>query len=346
MSGRRLRVATRGSTLARIQTEHVIDLLRRADAGLRGPNAAGLRGPNAAGLRGPNAAGLRGPNAAIEIEPVVVETLGDRRTDAPIWQIGGQGVFVKEVQAAVLDGRADLAVHSAKDLPSEPAVGLVIAAVPEREDPRDALVGCTFDGLPPGGRVATGSVRRRAQLAWLRSDLTFTGLRGNIETRLAKAASHDAIVVAMAALRRLGREDAAAEVLAAELVVPQVGQGALAVECRIDDGETRDLLAAIDHGPSRRAVMAERAYLAELGGSCDLPVGAYATVEVDGTVRLTGLLAATDGRLVLRHAASGEDGEAVGRAVARHLLDRAGGRDLLLAIAPAPAPTSGPRGPA
>jgi hydroxymethylbilane synthase len=304
VSGRRLRVATRGITLARIQTDHVIRLL----------------------------------GEGVEVEPVVVETLGDRRADAPIWRLGGQGVFVKEVQAAVLDGRADLAVHSAKDLPSAPAGGLVIAAVPEREDPRDALVGAALDDLPPGGRVATGSVRRRAQLAWLRPDLTFAGLRGNIETRLAKAAGQ-------AALRRLGRDDAAAQVLDTEILVPQVGQGALAVECRTDDGEVRDLLAIADHPPSARAVAAERAYLAEVGGGCDLPVGAHATIDEEGFVRLTGLLAPPDGRVMIRHTASGEDGEALGRAVARHLLDEAGGAHLLAAVALAPADGAGEAGP-
>ncbi|MFP5317237.1 MAG: hydroxymethylbilane synthase [Acidimicrobiia bacterium] len=311
MSGRRLRVATRGSTLARTQTDHVRRLL--------------------------------GPSA--DVEPVVVETMGDRRTDAPIWQLGGQGVFVKEVQAAVLEGRADLAVHSAKDLPSAPAVGLVIAAVPEREDPRDALVGAALDDLPPGARVATGSVRRRAQLAWLRPDLTFTGLRGNMETRLARAAEHDAVVVAYAALRRLGREGAAAHVLEPWLMVPQVGQGALAVECRFDDDEVRDLLGGIDHAPSARAVAAERAFLAEIGGSCDLPVGAHATVEGDGDLRLTGLLATPDGRVVLRHTGAGPDGQALGRALARHLLDRGGGADLLDATTTAPAAGGAPAGP-
>jgi hydroxymethylbilane synthase len=254
-----------------------------------------------------------------------------------IWEIGGRGVFVKEVQAAVLDGRADLAVHSAKDLPSIEPDGLVIGAVPEREDPRDALVGGTLDGLPPGALIATGSVRRRAQLAWLRPDLTFRGLRGNIETRLAKAATVDAVVVAAAALARLGRLDAVDDLLDPALVVPQVAQGALAVECRADDDEVRERLAALDHPQSRRAVAAERAFLAELGGGCDLPVGAYATVDGAGgtgsagagEVRLTGLLATTDGRIVLRHTADGDDPEELGRGVATHLLERSGGWALL-----------------
>ena len=212
-----------------------------------------------------------------DVELVVVETSGDREQHEPIWTLGGKGVFVKEVQAAVLDGRADLAVHSAKDLPSGSIDGLVLAAVPERGDPRDALVGSALVDLPPGARVATGSVRRRAQLADLRPDLTFDGLRGNIPTRLAKADGYDAIVVAAVALERLELSDRIADVLPTSVMVPQVAQGALAVECRSDDDATREALAEIEDRDSRRAVDAERAFLAELGGDCDLPAGAYAT---------------------------------------------------------------------
>lgn len=290
-----LRIATRGSALARWQTDHVASLL-----------------------------------GADDVEVVVVETAGDRRRDVPIWEVGGTGIFVKEVQAAVLDGRADLAVHSAKDLPSEEAPGLVIAAVPERGDPRDCLVGSTLADLPAGALVATGSVRRRAQLAALRPDLTFTGLRGNIDTRLAKAPEFGAIVMAHAALVRLGRTDAVAEVLEPELMLPQVSQGALAVECRADDDTTRARLAAIEHRPSRLAVDAERAFLACLGSGCDLPVGAYATVDGD-TVSLEGMIAALDGHIVLRAGASGPDPSALGGEVAEALLDGSGARDLLLA---------------
>jgi hydroxymethylbilane synthase len=293
-----LRVATRGSPLARWQAEHV----------------AGLLG--------------------VDVELVVVETTGDRRQDVPIWEMGGRGVFVKEVQAAVLDGRADVAVHSAKDLPSEPTPGLVIGAVPEREDPRDAMVGCRLDDLPTGGQVATGSVRRRAQLAAYRPDLTFAGLRGNIDTRLAHAREHSAIVVAAAALTRLGRADRAAEVLTPDVMLPQVAQGALAVECREDDAATRERVAGIEHGPSRACVDAERAFLAELGSGCDLPVGALAVAEGAGRLTLTALLATLDGRIVLRHTATERDPETLGRAVARHLLHDAGGAALLEEIRP------------
>lgn len=249
-----------------------------------------------------------------------METTGDRRRDVPIWELGGQGVFVKEVQAAVLDGRADVAVHSAKDLPSITAAGLLLAAVPEREDPSDALVGATLTALPPGATVATGSVRRQAQLAWLRPDLTFTGLRGNIATRVAKARPDQPVVVALAALRRLGLEDRADEVLEPALMLPQVAQGALAVECRADDGAMAARLAAIDDPLSHRAVTAERAFLACLGGGCDLPVGALAHVEPGGAISIEGLLADADGRMVLRATRSGTDPVAVGEELAEHLL--------------------------
>ena len=297
-----LRAATRKSNLARTQTDLVAALL------------------------------------GVDVEPVLVETSADRRPDTPIWALGDRGAFVREVQAAVLDGRADIAVHSAKDLPSETPEGLVIAAVPEREDARDALVGGTLETLPVGGRVGTGSVRRRAQLSWLRSDLTFGGLRGNIETRLDKAGDFDAIVVAYAALRRLGRTGAADEILDVSLLVPQVGQGALAVECRADDERVRGILADADHAPSHVALAAERAWLAELGGGCDRPVGAYATVAADGTIRLTGMVASGDGRLMVRRQDEGHHPEELGRDLARQIVERAGGAMLLDEASPAVVP--------
>ncbi len=251
-----------------------------------------------------------------DAELVVVETTGDRRADTPIHEMGGTGVFVKEVQQAVLDGRADIAVHSAKDLPSEQTPGLVIAAVPERGDPRDALVGSTLADLPNGAVVATGSVRRRAQLAALRADVIFADLRGNMETRLAKAAGFDAIVVAAAAFDRLGLEDHITERLATSVMLPQVAQGALAVECRDDDAATRERLATIDDHDAHRAVIAERAFLAELGGGCDQPVGALAHITDDGGVEIEGLLASLDGRAVVRRAITGSDPEAAGRELA------------------------------
>ena len=300
-----LRLATRGSALAIWQADHVASLVRAA---------ASARGID------------------VSIEKVVVETMADQRLDIPIDAMGGKGVFVKEVQTAVLDGRADVAVHSGKDLPAITPDALVIAAVPERGDVRDVLVGSTIDGLPAGGHVATGSIRRRAQLAALRPDLVFSGLRGNIATRLNKADAFDAIVMAAAAIERLGLvlNDRVVQVLEPSVMLPQVAQGALVVECRRDDRITHELLAAIEHEPSRRCVDAERAFLAELGGDCDLPVAAHAVLAADG-LAIDALIAAPDGSVVLRDTrrCSIEDGPVTGRAIARHLLDDAGGSALL-----------------
>ena len=269
---------------------------------------------------------------------VVVDTAGDRRADVPIDQLGGQGIFVKEVQAAVVRGEADAAVHSAKDLPSSAALSvpdLVLAAVPERADARDVLVGGGLGSLPTGSVVATGSARRRVQLANLRPDLTFTGLRGNLATRLARAGVGEvsAVVVAKAAIDRLGwsaPDGMALEVLDPEVMLPQVGQGALAVECRADDAVARAALAAVDDDRVRSPVAAERAFLAELGAGCTLPVGAYACWSGPGSaeLRLTGMMASGDGVVVVRHAEVGLDPGDLGRGVARYLLDEAGGSEL------------------
>jgi hydroxymethylbilane synthase len=301
-----LRIATRGSALARWQADHVASLLRAVDP-------------------------------SIKVELLVVRTEGDQRLDVPIWEIGGKGVFVAEVRAAVLNGDADLAVHSAKDLPSVPLDGLTLAAVPERADVRDALVGARLDDLAPGALVATGSNRRRTQLGWRRPDLRFTGLRGNIGTRLDKVGHDgiDAVVVAVAALDRLGLSDRIDEALDPAVLLPQVGQGALAVECSTSaPAWLGEVLGAIDHGPSHRRVDAERAFLAELGGDCDLPAGALAELGADdraegGDLTVTGLLASLDGQVVLRHSATGADAQRTGAAVARHLLDIDGGAALL-----------------
>jgi hydroxymethylbilane synthase len=300
----RLRAATRGSPLARWQTDHVAGLLLAASA------TTGIE---------------------VQVEPVVVETAADRRQDAEIWEMGGKGVFVKEVQAAVLARQADLAVHSAKDLPAIGHPDLVLAAVPERADPRDVLIGATVRSLSPGATIATGSVRRRAQLAWTRPDLTFTGLRGNIATRLTRIPSGGAIVMAAAALDRLGLDLASVdhEVLSPSVMLPQVAQGALAVECRADDARTSELLRAVEHVDSRRRVDAERAFLAELGGDCDLPAAAHATAVAQDAIDLEGLVASLDGHVVLRHRRTFGSNDDGGRLVARYLLDDAGGAALL-----------------
>jgi hydroxymethylbilane synthase len=295
----RLRLATRGSPLARRQTDLVATLLRQAAPG-------------------------------VQIEPLVVRTEGDRRPDAPLDQIGGQGVFVKEVQAAVLDGRADATVHSAKDLPSQTPPGLVLAAVPRRGDPRDVMVGRPLSQLPPGARVATGSARRRAQLAHLRPDLAFVEARGNMARRLARAddGSVDAVVTAAAALDRLDWSERAAEVLSPTILLPQVGQGALALECRGGDEAVEAVLRAVDEASAHRALDAERSFLAALGGSCAMPVAALATPEPEsdaGALRLQGMLASGDGRVLVRTSLSGEDPVSLGRALVRHLVFDCGG---------------------
>ena len=212
-----------------------------------------------------------------DVELVLIDTHGDRTqaADVPLHSIGGQGVFTKEVQIAVLDGRADLAVHSAKDLPTAPTPGLDIGAFTKRRSASDALVGATLGELPFGATIATGSVRRRAQIHRARRDLGFVELRGNIHTRLGKIPDGGAIVMAVAALEVLGLTDRIAEVLDPSEFVPAVGQGCVAVECRVDDRSSRRALESIDHEATRRAVTIERAFLAELGSGCSLPVGAH-----------------------------------------------------------------------
>jgi hydroxymethylbilane synthase len=309
-----LRVATRGSPLARWQAERVMQ------------HIAAVPG-------------------APPTEMVVVETTGDLRTDVPLHRIGGQGVFVKEVQRAVLDGRADLAVHSAKDLPGGPTPGLVLAAAPERGDRRDALVGARLEELAVGATVATGSVRRRAQLAWLRPDLTFVELRGNMASRVHRARQVGAGIVAVAALERLGLGGEVAEVLDESTLLPQVGQGTIAVECRVDDDRGVELLAGVDDPRAHVELRAERAFLEQLGAGCTLPVAASArylgaadaaaAAETRGDdpehapeVAIVGMLASRDGAVVLRRRARGRDPEAVGASLATDLVDGGGGRSL------------------
>ncbi len=262
-------------------------------------------------------------------EVVEVVTTGDQRLDVPLSALAGQGVFAVEVQRAVLDGRADVAVHSAKDLPSVTAPGLVLAAVPERLDPADLLVGRTLAGLGPGARVATGSPRRRALLLERRPDLEVVGLRGNMATRLAatREGRADAVVAAAAALARLEVVDQVVERLDPSWFVPQVGQGALALEAREQDRGTLEALAALDLPEAHRCLLAERAFLKELGVGCTIPAGALAEVR-DGLVHLSGVLIAADGSASVRASVTGADPEALGHDVARHLRDECGGGDL------------------
>jgi len=239
-----------------------------------------------------NAVAARLRAVGVGCELVVVDTMGDRTqaTGVPLHTIGGQGVFVKEVQAAVLDGRADVAVHSAKDLPTETDPRLTIGAFIERRDAADALVGRSLADLGAGATIATGSVRRRAQLGRARPDLEFVELRGNIHTRLERIPDQGAIVMAVAALQVLELTDRIAQRLDPFEFVPAVGQGCVALECRADDRDTRHALDEVDHDVTRYEVTIERAFLSELGSGCSLPVGAH----VDGGVLATFLASEHD----------------------------------------------------
>jgi hydroxymethylbilane synthase len=305
-----LRLGTRASALARTQSQTVADAITAA-------TGAG-------------------------VELVHITTEGDR-SQAAIAQLGGTGVFVTAIRAALLDGRIDLAVHSYKDLPTAPADGLVLAAVPAREDPRDALVardGLTLGELPPGSRIGTGAPRRVAQLRALGLGLDVVAIRGNVDTRMARAlgpeADLDAVVLARAGLARLGRLDAVTETLDPLQMLPAPAQGALAVECRSDDARTREALAPLEDAATRACVLAERATLAALEAGCSAPVAAYAEAaegEHGTELFLRASVTALDGSDAVRDSATGPVAEAaeLGRRLAAELLDR--GAAELMAVA-------------
>jgi hydroxymethylbilane synthase len=302
-SNARIRLGTRSSALALWQAEWVAAQLEQRD---------------------------------VEVELVRIQTGGDR-TSLPISTVGGQGLFTKEIQRALLDERIDLAVHSLKDLPTEPVAGLTLAAVPPREDPTDALVATPGDclaDLPPAARIGTGSRRRRSQLLHRRPDLQILDIRGNVDTRLRKldAGDYDAIVLAKAGLKRLGRQDRIAEVLAPQVMLPAVGQGALGLETRATDAESMSLVAALDDPATHQAVVAERMMLAELRGGCLAPVGAWGRIA-DDQLHLDGVVLSTDGQQRLHAHAEGppDSAEDLGRQVAVHLLEQ--GADQLIAAA-------------
>jgi len=260
----------------------------------------------------------------------IIKTTGDKIADVPLAKVGTKGLFTKEIEEALLDGRADLAVHSLKDLPTELPEGLVLAAVPEREDPRDAVVGKKLADLPPGAKVGTSSLRRAAQLLKLRPDLQVESIRGNLDTRLRKLdeGQYDAILLAAAGLKRLGWGDRIAEILEPEQMCPAVGQGALAIETRAGF----EAVAMLDHADTHTAVMAERGVLRALGGGCQVPIGAYATVS-QGRVRLLAIVAAPDGSQLVGAQAGGAAAEAaeIGARLAAYLLQR-GARQILEAV--------------
>jgi hydroxymethylbilane synthase len=291
-----LRIGTRGSRLALWQAQHVAALLR--------------------------------PHP---VELVEIQTVGDQVRDRPLAQIGGDGLFTKEIQKALLAGAVDLAVHSLKDLPTLPVEGLVLAAVPRRGPTGDVLVSHRhrrFDDLPPGAVVATSSLRRRAQVLHRRPDLRLVDIRGNVETRLRKLAEQDldAVILAQAGLERLGLGDAITEVLDPAWILPAVGQGALGLECRADDRATLALVEPLNDPPTRQAVLAERALLRALGGGCLVPIGAAGTVA-GNLLHLRGAVLSPDGtrRVGGEVSGSADDAEALGRRLAQQLLKKGAG---------------------
>ncbi|MEW5733249.1 MAG: hydroxymethylbilane synthase [Thermodesulfobacteriota bacterium] len=302
-SPRTLKIGTRGSPLALWQAKHVAERLAALFPG-------------------------------VASELCIIKTKGDKILDTPLAQVGGKGLFIKEIEDALLSGRADLAVHSMKDVPGEIPQGLTIAAVPEREDPRDAILCRNAEGLadlPRGARVGTSSLRRAAQLLALRPDLVIEPLRGNVGTRLTRLdeGRFDAIVLAAAGVKRLGLAHRVTQFLASEQIVPAVGQGALAIEIREDDPFTAPMAQALHHPDTGDAVAAERAFLSRIGGSCQIPVAAHATLSGD-KLFLTALIADLSGAPLLRDSVKGarKDAGALGEDLAQRLMDR-GGREIL-----------------
>lgn len=296
------RIGSRGSQLALWQADWVKTALERA----------------------------HGAKVAIQI----IKTTGDKITDVPLAKVGTKGLFTKEIEEALLAGSIDLAVHSLKDLPTELPDGLVIGAVSEREDARDALAtreAANFAALPRGARIGTSSLRRQAQLKAARPDLEILPLRGNLDTRLRKLdkGNYDAVVLAAAGLKRLGQAHRVAEYFAPDIICPAIGQGALGIEIRANDPRTAAAICFLDHAGTRSATAAERALLRRLGGGCQVPIAAYGEVAGD-RLRLIGLVISLDGRAVVRGEAEGEPARAeeVGMRLAEELLARGADRIL------------------
>ncbi len=294
-SKKTIRIGTRGSKLALWQAEWVKNRLKESHPHIR-------------------------------VELVKIKTTGDKILDAPLAKIGGKGLFVKEIEEALLSGRVDLAVHSMKDVPTLLPEGLHLKAITKREDPRDVLVskdGRPLKELPQGAHIGTSSLRRQCQLWHIREDFKISPLRGNLDTRLRKLSEglYDAIVLAGAGIRRLGFEDHITEYLPAELMLPAIGQGALGIETRVDDVFINELVAPLNHGETSTCVRAERAFLERLEGGCQVPIAAHARVE-NNRLKLTGLVGTTDGRTIYRDSVEGEvdNPERVGRELAERLL--------------------------
>jgi hydroxymethylbilane synthase len=273
--------------------------------------------------------------ADMNVALVPMQTSGDKLLDAPLAKFGGKGLFVKELEEGLLGRRIDLAVHSLKDVPAELPRGLHLGAICEREDPRDVLVAPAhrqLDRLPEGARLGTGSLRRRAQLMARRPDLEIVPLRGNVATRLEKIDRQglDGVILALAGLRRLGLEERVTEVIDPAILLPAIGQGSLAIECRADDPETNARVAVLTHGESRIRAESERAFLARLGGGCQVPIGACATLEGE-RLTLRAFLGTPDGKRVLRgeRAAPAPEAETLGRGLAEEFIGR--GAEAILA---------------
>ena len=298
----KLRIGSRGSQLALWQANHISALLR-----------------------------ARGH----EVEVEIVHTTGDKITDVALAMVGTKGMFTKEIEEALAAGRVDLAVHSLKDLPTELPPGFEIAAVTEREDPRDAFCSRFYskiEELPQGARVGTSSLRRQAQLKAIRPDLEIHPLRGNVDTRLRKLerGEYDAIILASAGLKRLGRTEMVKQILSAEVMCPAAGQGALGVEIRKGDTATREQLSFLNDDAARAATTCERALLNRLGGGCQVPIGAFAETR-NGKLHLEAIVADPDGSKVLRESRDGDEPEQLGNTVGEILLGR-GGEEILKAV--------------
>lgn len=277
---------------------------------------------------------IAGQYPDIEVVLQHIVTTGDKILDVPLAKIGGKGLFTKELENAMLGGEIDLAVHSLKDMPTELPEGLMLAAITERVDPGDALISPKYgviDKLPPGAKVGTSSLRRRAQLLHYRPDLAISDLRGNLDTRLKKLETHDldAIVLAVAGLKRLEWDSHITQVLPREICLPAVGQGALAIEARANDNEVLDILAFLNHRQTRQAVTAERSYLHEVEGGCQVPIGVYGTGD-EHVLTLQAVILSVDGKTIVRDTVSGTPDEAaeLGHCLAHRMLD-AGGREIL-----------------
>ena len=295
----KLRIGSRGSQLALWQANHVASLLREK-------------------------------RHTVEIE--VIKTTGDKITDVALAQVGTKGMFTKEIEEALADKRVDLAVHSLKDVPTDLAQEFDLAAIMKREDPRDAFISVKFaalEELPQGAKVGTSSLRRQCQLKAVRPDLEIFPLRGNVDTRIRKleAGEYDAIILAAAGVNRLGLDKYVRSRISADVMCPAVGQGALAIEIRRNDAQTRTLLAFLNDPDTRVAIECERALLGSLGGGCQVPIGAYAEKR-EGRVYLRAIVGRPDGSLILREQAEGDSAVKLGREVAQTLLWRGGDKIL------------------